>query len=220
MGGHFSIPRPPPPPPRPPPPPPDPREIRERKRVELTMARNDLTDKQQAYDVVAPDEASQRKLNTANAAKDVYVADKQKQFDYEMRLYNQSLDQADALANSATFILAQKYSKTLEQKHNVVSQEYVENKEKTFTNRRRFLDAEPQEGVPGIGNFQSVDEQILFAFWVSYLLFSGIVSFWIIEYLQGLGKFKNFNTVIVTFIAIFCVLAWIGHVSIRNTMTA
>ena len=183
------------------------------------MARNDLTDKQQAYDVVAPDEASQRKLNAANAAKDVYVADKQRQFDYEMRLYNQSLDQADALANSATFILAQKYSKTLEQKHNVVSQEYVENKEKTFTNRRRFLDAEPQEGVPGIGNFQSVDEQILFAFWVSYLLFSGIVTFWIIEYLQSLGKISNFNTLIMAFIVIFCVLAWIGHFAIRNTMT-
>jgi len=183
------------------------------------MARNDLTDKQQAFDVVAPDEASQRKLNEANAAKDVYVADKQRQFDYEMRLYNQSLDQADALANSATFILAQKYSKTLEQKHNVVSQEYVANKEKTFTNRRRFMDAEPQEGVPGIGNFQSVDEQILFAFWVSYLLFSGIVTFWIIEYLQSLGKFKNFNTLIVMSIVIFVVLAWIGHVAIRNTMT-
>ena len=167
------------------------------------MARNDVVDKQRQFDTVAPDEATQRKSNEAQAAANTYINDKRTRFNYELRLLNQSLDQADALANSATFILAQKYNKSLDSKHIKVADEYVKNKEQTFTNRRRFLDAEPQGGVPGIGHFQSVDEQIMLAFWVSFVLFIGTVMYYVVSFLVSKNPNIKFSQ---------AVTIWLGGV--------
>lgn len=177
------------------------------------MARNDVTTKQQAYDVVAPDEASQRKINEANAASAVYVADIQRQFNYETRLFNQNLSQAVALANSPTYKLAQKYTKTLEQKRIEVEQANIKNREMAFTNRRRFLDADPQSGVPGTGSYQTVDEQILLAFWVTYLLFISVVIFYVLE--THMNLFPNLTDMAITGVISLIVAILVAHMSIR-----
>ena len=184
-GSKFSIPVPPPPtPPPPPPPPPDPRAVREQKRVELTMAKNDVKDKQIDYDKIAPDEASQRKINEATPVMNAFVSDKQTKLDYELQLFNTSLNQLDALSNNASFILAQKYKKTLKKRYNDISQEYTKHKEIAFTNRRRFNDSDPQEGVNGVGWFSSVDEQVLVAFWTGYIIFVGVILSFVVEYVR------------------------------------
>ena len=223
MGGQFSLPQAIAQLPKPQtsaPPPPDPRDAREQRRVELTMARNDVTVKQQAYDVVAPDEASQRKLNEANAATNTYIADVQRQFNYETRLFNQSLDQAISLANSPTYRLAQKYTKTLEQKRIEVEQANIKNREQAFTNRRRFLDADPQSGVPGTGSFQTVDEQIMLAFWVSYLIFVSIVIFYVIETnISAFGNPPNVKDAALTGVISLAVAIFVAHMTIRYTAT-
>jgi len=155
--------------------------VREQKRVELTMARNDVQAKQEEYDRLAPDEATRRKADQAQAAANTYIENARPLMNAEVKLYDQTLNQVDTLANSATFILAQKYRNELKVKHNQVAKEYILEKEKAFTNRRRFLDRTPQEGVPGIGSFESIDEQILLLFWVCFILFIGTVMIYILE---------------------------------------
>ena len=193
--------------------------VREQKRVELTMAKNDVNDKQRQFDQVAPDEASQRKMNEATAQANTYINDKQTKFNYELKLLNQSLDQADALANSATFILAQKYNKSLDKKHINVASEFVKNKEQTFTNRRRFLDADPQEGVPGIGHFQSVDEQIMLAFWVSFVLFIGTVMFYVVGFLVQRAPNIKFSQAVMIWLGGFGAIVFVAHHIIRYATT-
>lgn len=179
------------------------------------MAKNDANYKQTEFDKIAPDEATQRKVTSAEQARNTYIDDKQTKFNYELRLLNQSLDQADALANSATFILAQKYSKSLESKHVNVADEYVKNKERAFTNRRRFLDAEPQSGVQGIGHFQSVDEQIMLAFWASFVLFIGTVMFYIVSFLVQKVPTITFSQAIFIWIIGFVSIVFVAHHIIR-----
>ena len=226
MGSGASLPQliaqlPKPPAPPAPPPPPDPRAVQEQKRVELTMAKNDVTVKQQAYDVVAPDEATQRKVAAAIAAKDLYLADIQKQFRYETRLFNQSLDQANALANSGTYELAQKYTKTLEEKRTEVEHENIKKREQTSANRRRFLDADPQSGVPGIGGFQTVDQQIMLAFWTGYTLFATAVIFWVIE--TNIAVFGNppiIRDAVLSGMTALAIAIAVAHYTIRAVATS
>lgn len=164
----------------------------ERRRIELTMARNDVQTKQKEYDTLVPDEAQKRKIKEANDAMSAYLDPKAQQFDYELRLFNQSLSQVDAIANNGAFILAQKYRKDLEQKHKSVADQYMKNKEKTFTNRRRFLDANPQEGVPGFSWFQSIDDQIMAVFWICYTMFIGVLLAYGITYFsEKIGSARN-----------------------------
>jgi hypothetical protein len=224
MGGQISVPQLiaqlPKPVPPPPPPPPDPRVILEQRRVELNMARNDLIGKQHAYDVVAPDEASQRKINDAKAVTAVYVADIQKQFNYETRLFNQNLNQAISLSNSPTYKLAQKYTKVLEQKRIEVEHDNIKNREQAFTNRRRFLDADPQSGVPGMGGFQTVDEQIMLAFWLTYLLFAAILILYVIETnISTFGNPPNMRDALMTGVISYIIAIFVAHRAIRYFAT-
>jgi hypothetical protein len=187
MGGGGSRPIPfqlPIPQPQAPPPPPDPQAAKQQRQVELTMAKNDVVDKQAAYDIVAPDEAGQRKINAALPIRDAYISEKQKQYDYEYKLFNSEMGKLDILSNNASFMLAQKYKKTLKQKYNDVSSEYIKHKEHAFTNKRRFDDSDPQSGTPGIYWFSSIDEQVLVLFWTAYIIFIGTMLSFLVEYIK------------------------------------
>jgi hypothetical protein len=187
MGGGGSKPIPfqlPIPQPAPAPPPPDPQAIKQQARVELTMAKNDVVDKQTAYDIVAPDEAGQRKINAAVPIRDTYIKEKQQQYEYEYKLFNSEMDKLDILANNGSFILAQKYKKTLKEKYSNVNSEYIKHKEQAYTNKRRFDDSDPQSGVSGIYWFSSVDEQVLAVFWTAYIIFIGTMLSFLVEYIK------------------------------------
>jgi len=187
MGGGGSKPIPfqiPTPQPAPPPPPPDPQAVKQQKRVELTMAKNDVTDKQAAYDTVAPDEASQRKIAAAVPIRDTYISTTQQNYDYEYKLFNSEMAKLDILSNNGSFILAQKYKKTLKEKYNNVNSEYIKHKEQAYTNKRRFDDSEPQSGVSGIYWFSSIDEQVLVVFWTAYIIFVGTMLSFLVEYIK------------------------------------
>jgi hypothetical protein len=197
----------------PPPPPPDPRVERERKRVELTMAKNDLQQKQADYNKLVPDEAQKAIIKKANNDMDAYTGPKQTQFEYELRLFNTALNQVDALSNSGSIMLAQKYRKELNSKHQKVASEYQKNKEKAFTNRRRFLDASPQEGVPGLSWFQSIDDQVMLIFWICYTLFFGTLLTYVVSYFGAkIGSQRNVM-IVWSVLLVLCVV--IAHSAIR-----
>jgi len=194
---------------------PDTRADIEKKRVELNMSKNDTKAKQSEFDKLVPSEAEQRIMDKANLELADYLNTTEKIYNTQQKLYDQTLDQIDHLANSPTLIITEKYKKEMEQKEAHLSNQYMINKEKAFTERRRFLDSNPQEGVSGIGWLASVDEQILAVFWLSYLLFiiSSIVMF-MINY--GANYLGSVNNMVIVGIFVFSILVYVGHVSIKT----
>ena len=193
---------------------PDTRTDIEKKRVELNMSKNDTKAKQDEFDKLVPTEAQQRIMEKATNDMNQYISSTSKLYNTQQKLFDQTLDQIDNLANSPTFVIAEKYKKEIEKKEADISNQYMINKEKAFTERRRFLDSNPQEGVSGIGWLASVDEQILAVFWLSYLLFiiSSIVMFMINYGEQYLGTVKNMA---LTGTLVFAILVYVGHMSIK-----
>lgn len=172
---------------------PDPAADIEKKRIELNMSKNDTKSKQDNFDKLVPSEAQQKKINDSNAKLNKYLSETERQFSIELKLFDQTLAQLEGAANSPTYAIAQKYKKEMERKHNLVANKYTLNKEKAFTNRRRFLDSDPQAGVVGFGWLQTVDDQILALFWITYVLFIGTgLLMLLLEFgPQYLGSIKN-----------------------------
>lgn len=160
---------------------------KQQKRIELNMAKADVVQKQQEYDTLTPDEALKRKTDegTAEAARIIGQVDLS--FNAETRVYNQVLEEIDAIANSPAFRLAQKYKKDLANKYTSVLQENTKIKEHSATNRRRFLDNDPQENVGAM----SIDDRVYLLFWFCFLLFVIPISHHIID---GLGAILGDET--------------------------
>jgi len=177
------------------------------------MARNDAAQKQSEYEQLVPDETQKAKINQANADMTAYLTPKQMQFNYELQLFNQALSQVDALSNSATLTLAQKYRVGLKKKHESVAKEYQQNKEKAFTQRRRFLDANPQEGVPGVGWFETIDDQVLLVFWLCYTLFIGMTLSYVLSYFGS--KIGSSTYVMITGAILMIICIMVAHAFIR-----
>jgi hypothetical protein len=197
------------------PPAPDSSDAIQKARIELAMANNDKNNKQQTLDRLVPTEAQQRRIDKANLELNEYTAKTNKLYAVEIKLFDKIYDQINALYRSPAYAIVEKYKKNIDQKQTILSNEYMLNKEKAFTERRRFLDSQPQEGVEGVGWFSNVDEQILAVFWLSYILFLGTVITLLIMYygIQYAGSLKN---AITGGIVVFLILIVTGHFMIRN----
>jgi len=197
------------------PPAPDSSDAIQKARIELSMASNDKITKQQTLDRLVPTEAQQRIIDKANSDLSEYKQKTNKLYSVELKLFDKTYDQINALYSSPAYNIVQKYKTNIEQKQVMAANEYMLNKEKAFTERRRFLDSLPQEGVEGVGWFSNVDEQILAVFWLSYILFIGTVLTLLIMYygVQYAGSLKN---AIIGSIVVFIILIVMGHFMIRN----
>ena len=153
---------------------------KQQKRIELNMAKADVVQKQQEYDNLTPDEALKRKTDEGTAEAARVLGQFDLSFSAETRVYNHILDEIHTIANSPAFRLAQKYKKDLADKYVAVQQENTKIKEYSATNRRRFLDNDPQENVGAL----SIDDRIYLLFWFCFLLFLMPISHHIID---GLG---------------------------------
>lgn len=153
---------------------------KQQKRMELNMAKADVIKKQQEYDSVSPEEALKRKTDEGTAEAVRVLSQFDSSFSAESRVYNQILDEIQTIANSPAFRLAQKYRKDLGDKYLSVELENKKFKEYSATNRRRFLDNDPQENVGAL----TIDDRIYLLFWLCFLLFVMPISHHIID---GLG---------------------------------
>jgi hypothetical protein len=189
-----------------PPPPPNPSLLKEQKRVELNMAKADVKAKQAEYDKLTPDESIKRKTDEGTKESSKYISDVQIRMGYELELYKSNLSEVNDLANSPAFKLAQKYKTELSKKYNEVEKENKKYKEDYVTNRRRFLDNNPDEPVNGMFGFASIDDRIYLLFWITFLLFLLPISHHIID---GLGlqlgdeKARFYIWIIVSLVACF-----------------
>jgi len=192
------------------PPPPDPRAEIERKRVELTMAKNDLQKKQSEFDKLVPDEVTERKTNEAKDKLNEYKNTQVHQYEIELKLYDSVLAQLKGSFGNPAQEIARRYKEDLNKKGQHISHRYQQNREQAYADRRRFIDADPQEGISGIGWFSSVDQQVLLVFWVSYSLFIGAaIAVYLINY--G-GNTKNI-AIIMTIVFIVAIL--IAHYALK-----
>jgi len=194
--------------------PPSPALLKEQKRVELNMAKVDVTKKQTEYDILAPDEAIKRKTDEGTKEATEYINNVNTRLNYELDIYNTKLSEANTLANSPAFKLAQKYRKDITSKYNSAFSENKKYKEAFITNRRRFLDANPSESVAGIGPFQSLDDRVMALFWFCYLLFLLPMSYHIVS---GIGS--KIGGPMVQYATVFGVVLGaciIAHLAIRN----
>lgn len=199
------------------PPPPDPRVEVERKRIELTMAKNDLRKKQEEFDKLAPDELTQRKTADANAELAKYKDTKVRQYEIELKLYDNVLEQLRVSLENPAQELARRLQTVINEKGQKISRKFHNYREKAIANRRRFLDADPQEGVGGIGWYQSIDQQVMLVFWIAYILFiTTAIGLYMLEYGSALGSAKNMGIIggVIFFVAIF-----IAHIFIKTFFT-
>ena len=107
---------------------PDTRSDIEKKRVELTMSKNDTKNKQDEFDKLVPTEAQQRVIDKATKELNDYVSQTQKLYGVQLKLFDQTLDQIVALTTSPTYEIVKKYKKDIETKQQVKTSEYMLNK--------------------------------------------------------------------------------------------
>lgn len=196
---------------------PDPQAEAEKLRVELNMAKNDVKSKQDRYDILVPEEANARKTAFAQREINEYVRAKDDQYNTELKLYNVLLEQVDTLANNGVVALAKKYEAEVKKKQQLIRDKNMENKEKVFTNRRRFLDSEPQKPVGGFLSFESTDSQIMLAFWISYILIiCSVALIMISKYGVYLGSPKNVGIILTVTIFVMVIIA---HLIIQAVAT-
>jgi hypothetical protein len=197
------------------PPPPDPRAEVERKRIELTMARNDLRKKQEEFDKIAPDELTKRKTDEANNELAKFKNTQVRQYEIELKLYDNVMEQLRVSIDNPAQELAKRYKEVINEKEHKIARKFNNNREEAITNRRRFLDADPQEGVGGIGWYQSADQQVMLVFWVSYVLFViTAITLYMLEYGAGnLGSAKNMG---ITGALVFFAALFLGHIFIKT----
>jgi hypothetical protein len=193
----------------------DPRSEIERKRVALTIAKNNLKKQQEEFDKLVPDELTQKKTREAEHEFAIYKETKLLQYQVEKKLFDQTLEQLKVALENPVREIAKKYDHKIKNTAEKLYNEYEDNKEKSLMERRRFLDADPQEGVSGIGWFQSVDQQVLIVFWVTYVLF---ISTFIVLLLQayGLQYLVTKNNMIITGALTFICLVLLAHTFLSN----
>jgi hypothetical protein len=196
---------------------PDPREEAEKLRIELNMAKNDVKSKQDKYDQLVPEEANARKTHEAQREITSYVKTSDDRFNTEMKLYNILLEQVDKLANNGVVKIAKKYEEEVKKKQQLTYAKNLTTKEKAFTNRRRFLDSEPQKPLGGIFSYQSTDSQIMLAFWISYILALSSISIVLVgKYGSYFGSAKNIAILLTVFIFVMIIVA---HLIIQAVAT-
>lgn len=188
--------------------------LKEQKRIELNMARTDVSNKQKEYDDLTPAEALKRKTDQGNDEATKYIDGVRIRSNYENEINEKLFSEIDILANSPSFKLAQKYRAELTQKYDVAVAENAKFKDAFVTNRRRFLDADPQESVSGIGPFKTLDDRILLLFWTCYLLFLIPTTYYIVSGLGtkiGTPLMQNGTTAGVVLSA-----SLVAHLAIKN----
>jgi hypothetical protein len=97
--------------------------FKQQKRTELNMAKADVVKKQREYDNLTPDEALKRKTDEGTAEAARIIREFDASFSAETRVYNQTLDEIQTIANSPAFRLSQKYKKDLADKFVAVNKE-------------------------------------------------------------------------------------------------
>jgi hypothetical protein len=144
-------------------------------KVNLNQLKRDLGAKQTEVDTCDPTARKQRMFNAAKAELDAFVATKQTEFNKELTIFDGTVSIASNIHDSQG-PLREHLAELKGKKDKLVK----ENEQLEFmirSNRRRFMDGEPQEELPTVLGLKTSDDKVMFFFWSAFLLAAAALSF-------------------------------------------
>lgn len=136
------------------------------KNVELSQLQNDVTKKQAEIDTCDPAEANRRRTSAKLQEFETYVTDKRKQMSELESSINSTLSTIQSVYISSK--PSRSYIEKLADEAKALHQAKIDYEQAERTQRRNFLDNDPQSGVSGVLGIRTDDDKILLAFWITY----------------------------------------------------
>lgn len=136
------------------------------KGVELSQLQNDVTKKQAEIDACNPAETERRRIKAKEQEFVAYAEEKNKLIQELRNSMNQKLVNIRTLYESTKPVRT--YQEKLKKESEKLDKAKTEYEQAERTQRRNFLDNDPQEGVSGILGVRTTDDKIMLAFWITY----------------------------------------------------
>jgi hypothetical protein len=159
-----------------PPPPPDPVAICNAKRIEFGQLKGDVSKKQGELDSCYPAEAEERKVQKVIEENNKFMD--QKESEFKSINLRRPLQILEKIKNTDS--ISSDYVNKLRQEYKTLEQETTELDQTERRYRRRFLDGEPQAGVPfHILGLQTSDDMVMLFFWISSLFVLSVLAYFL-----------------------------------------
>jgi ABC-type multidrug transport system fused ATPase/permease subunit len=136
------------------------------KNVELSQLQNDVVKKQAEIDTCDPAEANRRRTTAKLQEFETYITGQNKQIDELQKSIMNTLSNINSVFVSST--PSRSYIEKLTEESNTLQKAKVDYEQAERTQRRNFLDNDPQSGVSGILGIRTSDDKVLLAFWITY----------------------------------------------------
>jgi ABC-type multidrug transport system fused ATPase/permease subunit len=136
------------------------------KSVELNQLQSDVVKKQAEIDTCDPEEANRRRIAIKRDEFETYIGEKYAKIkDLESSIQNTLSTISSVYTSSKP---STSYIEKLTEESNTLQKAKIEYEQAERTQRRNFLDNDPQSGVSGILGIRTDDDKILLAFWIVY----------------------------------------------------
>jgi ABC-type transporter Mla subunit MlaD len=134
--------------------------------VELNQLNNDIRLKQTDVDNCDPQAAQTRHTQSAIDENTKWVNQQRDQLVTASNEYNKQLKTLNQIVNANKPM--NQYLGTLDNQLDGLGKKHVRFEQAERTQRRNFLDNNPQEGVGGVPGVRTRDDRILLSFWICY----------------------------------------------------
>lgn len=136
--------------------------------VRLNMEKSTVRETETAIDNCDPTAAAQRKYDAAKTQFDEYIDKKGTELDKELEIFDRTYALATRIKESGEPL--RQYAAELRAKKDKLAKENEQLEYTIRSNRRRFVDGDPQDELPTVFGLKTSDDKIMFFFWSTYLL--------------------------------------------------
>jgi hypothetical protein len=144
-------------------------------KVSLNQLKRDLEEKQTAVDTCDPSSRKERVFQAKKAELDAFVGAKETEFRKELAIFDGTVALASSIHESQAPL--REHLAELKAKKEKLAKENEQLEFVIRSNRRRFMDGEPQEELPTVLGLKTSDDKVMFFFWSAFLLAAASVSF-------------------------------------------
>ena len=144
-------------------------------KVNLNQIRRDLDTKQNEVDTCDPASRRERTYQAAKTELEAFMGTKQTELNKELAIFDMNVTLASSIYDSQAPL-----RDNLNELKNKKDKLAKENEQLEFmirSNRRRFMDGEPQEELPTVLGLKTSDDKVMFFFWTAFLLAVAAFSF-------------------------------------------
>jgi hypothetical protein len=144
-------------------------------KVNLNTLKRDLDAKQSEVDSCDPATKKERIFQANKAELDGFVNTKQSEFNKELAIFDGTVALASSIYDSQAPL--REHLAELKGKKEKLAKENEQLEFMIRSNRRRFMDGEPQEELPTVLGLKTSDDKVMFFFWSAFLLAAAALSF-------------------------------------------